>query len=358
MARWPAVWGLALAVFLLWLSVALGTTLAGGGAVAVFGLRPLAVLLPPGAAVPTDHRVLLLSDEPESVRAAGVLYTDTVAGPFRVFLYALDGSGRPLHFHVLAMTDRASKGVRVRITRAGMGGPAVAGADAGVEAADAYAVPGRRRTVFLVPGAQAELVPGLSAVPDAPGATVEVVVDASASGPVRVVTAASYGPWPHLTRLPLLAPGGPPGTLMRGTFPHADETITVPVFNWVHQVSVPAIGRDAEGWSAVDAMAVRDRGNYGVSYRIRIVRYPLSLTTLPRLVASAILRWLTPPSVLLAPWPLQVWLAGGGLGPRPLRAWRDAWHWPLRGLRTETTRMHWMAVGGTNLPRVTVLPVG
>lgn len=57
-------------------------------------------------------------------------------------------------------------------------------------------------------------------------------------------------------------------------------------------------------------------------------------------------------------WPLQVWLADGGFGPRPLRAWRDAWHWPLRGLRTETTRMHWMAVGGTNLPRVTVLPVG
>jgi hypothetical protein len=359
MARRAAGWWLVPTALLLWLLVSVGTAATGGAAAATFGLQPLGALLPPVRIAPTDRRVLLLSDEPETVPDAGILYADTVDGPFRVFLYAVDGAGRPLYFHILALAP-GPKAISLEVTRTGVGGPAPVGAEAGEAAAAGYAGPRRPVNRRLAAGGRVELVPQLALTPAGPGETVAAIVDGRSSGPVQLVTAASDGPRAHPSQLLLLEPASPPGQLMRGTFPHADLTVTVPVFAWVHQVAVRAIAQPQRGWSRVDAAPVRDRGNYGVLYRICVVRYPLTWAASGRLAASAALRWGLPLALLLVPGPTSPWLEAGAPGPwtPPLRrAWRHLWRWPLRGLATQTSITHWMAVGGTNQPRVVVLPV-
>jgi hypothetical protein len=313
-----------------------------------------ATLLPPAALAPVPGRVLLLSDEPEQVPGAGLLYADRVDGAFRVFLYAVAAGSEPLRLHVAAL-DLGPRPVDVVVTRLGLGGPSPNDALVAAQAEATFFADRLRTVVRLGPGRPVDLVPALPVEPAAPGDLVAALVDGASDGPVEVATVATTQP--GLQALPAvpLPPARAPHGLLRGTFPAADFRLLVGVFPWQRTVALPAGAAALPGWSAVDGVPVRDGGGYGIVYRVRVATFGARPATLGLLASAAALR--------AAPWVLAAW---GGPGPADalapalgrLRGWLRAWTWSwLLPRARQVVALHWMAPAAVNLPPRVWIPL-
>ena len=210
------------------------------------------------------ERVLLLADEPERVAASGVLYSDVVAGPFRVFAYTLADAG-PMRLRILATADRPTT---VRLERAGAGGPGAGFFQVGRAALEGW-LHGRAPRQALTAGPRpADLLPALSAAAAARGQAVNGVLDATADGPVRVTVRAEVG---GAARDAVVPPGPrPAGVPMRGTFACADVSLAAEDCVPGTALRLAHIPSYLTGHSAVDERAVVNYGNYGVGYRITL----------------------------------------------------------------------------------------
>jgi hypothetical protein len=238
------------------------------GAVVRYAADPLRGYAPVTASVAAVGRTLLLVDTPEAVRGPGLLYRDRVAGPFRVFLYALDAARRPLAFGVYA-TDPGPQPALLEVSRIGVGGPSSDYYGVGTLALEHYFLPRPLRLVRVEPGATVDLLPDLAGRPAHPGQLVNAIVDAAAvSAPVWVSVVAERRASADLHGLDLLPPG--PGPLMRGTFPNGDFSVAARFGPGPGYVLVGAYPRYLHGFSAVDHRPTVDYGNYGVLYDLRL----------------------------------------------------------------------------------------
>lgn len=195
-------------------------------------------------------RVLLYADL-EPVAAPGLMYRDTVSGPFRVFAYATNRASSALG-GVVAVQNPGTSAVTVRIERLAYGGPASAGQAfaSGVNTVSRYLASTGAPTVTVGPGAIVLLAQTPQASP--PGDTWTIMLDATPSGPL-VVSVYAAQPGAGLVGTLLPANGSPPH---RGTWPGCDVTlgVTVPAGGaWLPYPPQPWYpGVDLGGASAVD----------------------------------------------------------------------------------------------------------
>jgi hypothetical protein len=214
-------------------------------------------------AIGRGPRTLLLADEPERIPGPGLMYRDTVSGPFRAYLYALADAAAPLTFEVLLRNPGPSP-VTVRVQRAGLAGPGAGFFQVGQAALAAWLAASRPlRPAVLAPGHSAPLWPPLAGRRVPRGQVINAIIDAEASGPVEVSFLA--GPLGRAVPAPL-PPGARPAALpMRGTFPAADLTLAVSA-NGRQRLRLGAPTSYLVGYSALDQRPVVNYGNYGVRY--------------------------------------------------------------------------------------------
>lgn len=228
-------------------------------------------------ALAVGGRLLLFSDSPEDVPAPGILYQETVTGPFRVCLHHANATTAPAGLYICIKNQgQRPAAISARATGAAWG--ASPGA-AGQAALLMYLQNSRADTVRLPPGSWTRWgVPAL-----APGQTLSGVYDFDPGGPLAVYTLlAPAGADPDPDSLPLLPPDADHG---RGTFRHATRSAAVAYRCSQGHVAAqlgnnPEWGRDAspwrrplpgefeQGWSVSDARTAVLLGNYGVNYML------------------------------------------------------------------------------------------
>lgn len=252
------------------------------GETVTFPTDPTAGLQPDPCTLSAAGPTLIFSNDPERVPGPGILYRDTVSGPFRVFLFHVNGSPEPLRFGVL-MTNPGTAAVSVSVEQAGKAGPGTDPLVMGKQAVHLWFQP-RSLYTYTVYGHHSVFLDAAivdSMVPS--GDALAAVVDALSSGPVVITTLAESVP--SLTTagmrvLPNTSVSGPDRTPMRGTFPGADlqcaVTAQLPLAGML-QVRLGSPRSYLHGSSAVDGgRPTVDAGNYGVMYDVT-----LSLTANP-----------------------------------------------------------------------------
>jgi hypothetical protein len=354
----PLLWALALALAVPGGARAAPLAALPVGATVRYAVDPLRGYRPLAAAVAAVGRTLLLADSPEVVRGPGLLYRDRVQGPFRVFLYALDGARGPMRFAVV-VSNPSPYPVALVVTRAGIGGPSSQYFGVATLAQAHYFASGPPRWLTVPARGAAFLDPGLSAAVAHPGQLVNAIVDASATEPVWVSMVAERRRSTDLHGMPLLPPGA--GPLMRGTFPNADFEVGVSTdLRRPGYVMVGENPRFLHGYSWVDRRVTIDYGNYGVLYNIRIAAAALpaspvramSVLFTGRGVSYAGLALLSAAGagrpVILAP------PAYGGVALVPDEAVVLAQVHVHPG-RTSLVRLQWMPAGASTLPAAFLL---
>ncbi len=227
-------------------------------------MESLAALTP---AVRRAGRTLLLADEPERVHGPGLMYRDTVSGPFRAYLYALIDVPAAIGFEV-RVRNPGTMPVTVRVERAGVGGPGAGFFQVGQAALAAWLAEQAPLRPFAVPpGRTLPLWPPLRHKRAVRGQALNAIVDATASGPLEVSLVADGGGRAEPEPLP---PGPRPAALpMRGSFAAADLTLAVACAPGQRlRLGLPP--SYLVGYSALDELAVINYGNYGVRYDIAL----------------------------------------------------------------------------------------
>lgn len=325
------------------------------GATIDYRSDPLRSYLPLIPQVNAVGRTLLLADTPELVRGAGLIYRAPVAGPFRVFLYAVDAARLPLYFAVV-VRNRTRHPATIEVTRAGIGGPSSEFFGVGTLAQVHYFASARRRAIrILVPaGGGVFLDPALESRPAHPGQLVNAIIDAStAPAALWVSVVAERRPTTVMRGLKLLPPGS--GPLMRGTFPTGDFDVTAAVKGGRHYVLVGNNPRYLHGYSLVDHRITTDYGNYGALYDLRVYVTPARAGRLTLLFAGRGTRYQG--LAFLSQDGAGRAVALGGGAARALTA-HDAVVLAQEGVRTGRTSvldLQWMPAGASSLPAAFLL---
>ncbi len=224
--------------------------------------------LPLQAGFSAGGPALLFSDAPEEVPGPGILYQDHVSGDFRVFFDHVDHTSGSLIFTILVTNDGQTP-VDVQPTRVGYAGPSQDYFGTGQNAQMAWMTGSAGEDVSLAPGQTAFLVPDLNRLVAAPSDDVTGIVDGTASGRVLVSVVAEAAPAASLAGLSVLpAQATSAGFVGRGTFPHADLTVTASASGGYQHLDVGDPAQYVRGYSAVDQQPAEDYGNYGVLYDV------------------------------------------------------------------------------------------
>jgi len=249
---------------------AAGTREPGPGSIVSYLSDPLLGAQRVHAFVQRGGPTLLFSDDPEVVPGPGILYQDTVSGAFRVFFDHVDGSAGPLAFSVLA-TNRGERPVHIRLGRVGEAGPSEAVLANGQAAQHAWMGSAGGGTLTLAPGRTAFLDPAAAPQTAQPGQNVTGILDATADGNVLVSIVAQRQPAADISGLAVLpATPSPTGFIGRGTFRHADFSLTAQGDGGMQYVQVASPISYLRGFSAVDGVPTEDYGNYGVLYNMHV----------------------------------------------------------------------------------------
>ena len=217
---------------------------------------------------------LLLSDAPEEVPSPGILYQDDVNGPFRLLFDHVDAStaGGDLVFSVLA-TNQGATPTTITLTRVGVAGPSADYLQTGQAAQKAWMGSVQDTVLTVPPGQTISVLPQLGGMVAAPGQDVTGTIDGSTGGDLVVSVVAQSRATPSLSGLTVLpAPTSSTGFALRGTFPHADITITAQADGALQRLDMASPTDYLHGYSAVDGLApAEDYGNYGVLYNVLVM---------------------------------------------------------------------------------------
>ncbi|MGV3618730.1 MAG: copper amine oxidase N-terminal domain-containing protein [Fimbriimonas sp.] len=229
--------------------------------------RPLPVL--PRLDAASEGPTLLFSDSPEQVREDGLLYRDTVEGPFRFVGYHLNAKATPGRL-VAVVKNVDVKPAKVKVDRAGETAPArVEGVLGQVTLMDYFA---------SRPGTQIDLAPGEAAVlylspTIVPQSGVSLLADATTDAKLEVSLAftGELSPTPEaILALPALAPDT---NHVRGTFPQAIRKFALDLAEGLPAKAVigdPAQDPPAAGRDVLTPLDVQLRGNYGITYDVAL----------------------------------------------------------------------------------------
>ena len=299
---------------------------------------------------------LLFSNAPEEVPGQGILYQDHVSGHFRVFFDHVDQSDLPLVFTIVVTNDGTAP-VDVRPLRVGYAGPGMDYFQTGQDAQRAWMSGSGGDALTLDPGQSAFLVPGLNTLAASAGQDVTGIVDATASDSLLVSVVAESQATTDLSGLSVL-PATPTsaGFIGRGTFPHANLTVSAAADGGYQHLDVASPEQYVTGYSAVDHQPAEDYGNYGVLYDVRLSLFPTAAERLALVfdplggpfAGSALIGQGFDQST-----PVDL-PRGGTFAPSPL-AGMLVTQLNLEANNSELTRFQWMPPAGSNLPATLIL---
>jgi hypothetical protein len=234
------------------------------------------------AAVGTNARTLIFSDDPEDVSADGILYQDTLKKgvPYRVYVYHANGSAAPRKFSVV-LSNTQTVAATLQVQREATANPSGAYLAIGKQVAVAYMnarpaasrlvrVPSSGRVVLDAalenPVANKQLIHGIYDVVTDVDVTLSVVSVASADSAV--------------SRLPTLSVLPFDGKHDRGTFPEADVTLVLSPFDGLMRrirLGDGIVLEDSKGTDATRSVNATLRGNFGALYTVSGSAGPVTL---------------------------------------------------------------------------------
>jgi hypothetical protein len=187
-------------------------------------LDPASVGTPAVLPQAASARVLLFSDDPESVTASGILYQDAFpAGPVRLFVYHVNGDSLARKFSVV-LQNTGTSDVTAAIAQSGVAGPSPSYGYAGAKAVERWLASGAGATVDVPAGATVLLDAVLDGTSVATGDLLNAIYDLDLSGPLAIAvvtvqaTTDTVAAFPNLSVLPR-------GSHQRGTYAPADVQV-------------------------------------------------------------------------------------------------------------------------------------
>lgn len=285
--RWTAPVAL-LAGFLLATAPALAASpsisSATQGETVTFSTDPVANMTALTAPQTSGGGTLIFSNDPEYVTGPGILYRDNVQGAFRVFAYHVNAAKRNLYLGVV-LTNPGKQAVTVDLSRLGVGGPSTDFTAVGKAGVHQWFLPLAARTLSIRGHSSAFLAASVDDTAVAPGQAINLIADATTSGPLQVAVVAQTQPTTNLHKLSVLPNTytSPSGTPMRGTFSQsaASSLYTADASGaGQYALHVDGSGDFLQGYSAVDGNTPTvDYGNYGVLYHDAFAVTPSAATT-------------------------------------------------------------------------------
>lgn len=217
----------------------------------------------------SEGPTLLFSDSPEQVKEDGLLYRDTVEGPFRLLGYHLNAKATPGRL-MAVVKNVDTKTALVKLDRAGETAPArVEGILGQVTLMDYFA---------SRPGTQLSLDPGESAIlylspTIVPQSGVSLMADGTTDAKLEVslVFSGELGPAPE-TLLALPALSGDTNHV-RGTFPQAIRKFALDLGGPLPAKAIIGDPNQDPAAAGKDVLTPADvvlRGNYGVTYDVTL----------------------------------------------------------------------------------------
>lgn len=212
---------------------------------------------------------IMISNSPEIIPREGILYSDVLSGDNRLYYHHINGTNKAIRIYLLVI-NQGTQPVKLEVKKWGTAGPADPIA---VGRAAAY-----RYLDFSVSNAQSlELQPGEKVIINKgalndvkPGQTVHGIFGINASDDLQFTVAAVSSPeqLEKLEKLPLLSHDG---KHIRGTFLRANRNVAVRLKVKEPTRLVVADGEEDSFLYGKDGeQLIRNKGNYGLSYRITI----------------------------------------------------------------------------------------
>lgn len=225
-----------------------------------------------------EQRTLLVSDSPESFDRPGVLYSDTAFGKVRLYANHVNKSKQPVSLVLVASND-SDRDLDFLKTGKGEVHPSSIANLNGYQATLEWMMPGQTSSVVVVPAGGHSVIARLPAMQ--PGQGVNVIYDGEVPQAERLrytflaipanegqtVSAPSVTDWLRAAQLPF-------DGHVRGTFNQSGRLMELPAHSLKKPVRL-TIGDDlldpfVKGFDPTRQLAVKNRGNYGVMYTLRI----------------------------------------------------------------------------------------
>ncbi|MGG0812334.1 stalk domain-containing protein [Paenibacillus alvei] len=225
--------------------------------------------------ISTERRTLYRSNSPENVKADGILYQDRVAGGARVFAHHINNSksNKNMRFYILAqnISDHTST---LTVQHMGIAGPSTSPQQTGkmgtVRYFESFAEEKTTETT-LKPNEMKIIVPELNQISFKPGQVFTLYADVYADSMVEYTVVGIDADKDVFKALPTL-PFLDKDEHIRGTYDNADITLTVDetVGEQVSRLVLADAEQDIAGSDMITLEDQRNKGNYGVLYRIRM----------------------------------------------------------------------------------------
>ncbi len=219
---------------------------------------------------------LMVSDSPESIEKAGILYQDRGTGRVRIYTNHKNKMSESLTLMILASND-SSRDIKLDLAKKGESFPSAYANLNGFQATLEFMIDGQRATQLLVPAKRTIVLAKLPTIAPNQGVNTIYEVVANENDSFRYTVVAVPTHIAKTVNIPselLTYPQLPYNGHIRGTFHEANRTVfvnEVPDSN----VSRMIIGDDQQdqfirGYDPTRKMEVVNTGNYGVMYKILI----------------------------------------------------------------------------------------
>jgi hypothetical protein len=226
--------------------------------------------------VPGEARTLLVSDSPEDIRSPGILYDDRTSGKVRLFANHVNASAQALRFAILA-TNEAGTDAPLRMTNKGESVPSGIANLNGKRALLDFMLNEHLTQSMLVPAGKTIVLAKLPLL--APREGVNVIYDCETA--VGDFIRYSFVALPAATdfnqltaeQLSLFSQLEYRGHV-RGTFSESERIIQVeaPAGQVPQRLTIGdnKIDLFSEGFDATRKLTVRNKGNFGMMYRMTV----------------------------------------------------------------------------------------
>lgn len=219
---------------------------------------------------------LLFSDSPEYVTENGILYSDVVQGPARIFYYHLNNTRQNKKIAVVleAVSERSSL---IHVSREGISDPSDDYLWVGKTSQKLFMESKANRNIYVFPAWRKVLDEKAAKTVVEPGKLVNGIYDIRADEPVRisvVMCNANDDPVAFVAKAKVLPKDK---HRLRGTYQGMNRIITMtkpydPSTDGAVFIPLADEDRDTYRWGidATDGSATQNFGNYGIMYEVRI----------------------------------------------------------------------------------------
>ena len=225
-------------------------------------------------AVNMSREKIIISNSPETIREDGILYSDVASGDNRIYYHHLNGSDETKTIYLLAV-NQGNKPVRLSVKKWGAAGPSDPMAVGRIAAYNYLDFdPFKSHAHELQPGEVIVFNEGMNNIVP-PGQTVHGIFDIRAERELLFAVVAAGAPYTveELSKLPVLPRDG---VHMRGTFNLAQRYMSAVIKGDEPVSLVIADGKEdlylhGKDFSSSElGLVTKDKGNYGLVYKIRI----------------------------------------------------------------------------------------